>query len=477
MSSIEAFKKFFEILHAHKPNITFPMIQESDFMKSSIDYNDSAHQYVNNFTAVYEFPEHEYALYQKIAAGFFYILIMVVSFFGNSIVCEIFILTPAMRSTTNIYIANLSISDLLMTTLNMPLRLTQFWSKNWPLGYVLCKCMPFFQALSVNVSSFTMACIALDRFEVIAYPMKPRPGMTAIVLNIIFIWAMAASFSLPYSIIADLVEETTTEKIIHCKMGYPHPSMEFRKMMSLAMLFIQYIIPLSITFWCYCKICYILYKRKLIGMATESQIMRQRAAKWVTIRMLLVVFIVFAACWFPFNMYHTYQDLRGNVGFFKHNSTVVLTCHLIAMFSTCCNPFIYCWLNDSFRKMAKVKFNYIIRNIFCLRFFYMHPRYAPQLYEDDHVHNLKHFSSITKTLSCSTHSQTPSHVGSGTLAFRLHTDAENQTVPFEIFSCDTSLPNGNENKSSVSAYLLQADIEGSDSTADATSSSAKETCV
>lgn len=69
--------------------------------------------------------------------------------------------------------------------------------------------------------------------------------------------------------------------------------------------------------------------------------------------MLVVVFVIFAICWCPLNVYHTYQDFRGLVGHTKHNSLIFLICHWFAMSSVCYNPFLYCWLNDKFRNAAK----------------------------------------------------------------------------------------------------------------------------
>lgn len=308
---------------------------------------------IRNWTTRYSSSLEKYSLDLKILIIFLYCIIVLVSIFGNSIVCKIVFLNSSMRSTTNIYIGNMSISDILMTLLNVPLQLIQILSRNWPLGIFLCKCLPFFQGLSVNVSSFTMTCIALDRHQVIAYPLKPRPEIQSIIIRVLFIWIIAAGVSIPYSAIADIEDDFSYDTVTRCRLIYPQPQYEFRKYLTIVILIIQYLIPLAITGVTYFKICSILWYRKVIGAMSTIQKKQRYAEKWKTIKMLMVVFLVFTVCWLPLHTYHIYQDFRELVGYEKHNSTIFLICHWLAMSSTCYNPFLYCWLNDKFRSVAK----------------------------------------------------------------------------------------------------------------------------
>lgn len=71
--------------------------------------------------------------------------------------------------------------------------------------------------------------------------------------------------------------------------------------------------------------------------------------------MLVLVVVAFTVCWFPLNLYHILVDFK----LVKSNFNVFLVCHWIAMSSVCYNPFIYCWLNESFRKGASKLFHII----------------------------------------------------------------------------------------------------------------------
>ncbi|GFT09126.1 probable G-protein coupled receptor 83 [Nephila pilipes] len=291
---------------------------------------------------------------------FFYVLIMLVSLFGNSIVCKIIFGKSSKKSSTNVYIGNLSISDLMMTVVNIPLQLTQILPRNWPLGLMLCKCLPFFGAMSVSVSTLTMAFIALDRYQVIAHPMKPRLSYKATIRKVILIWIMAFILSCPYPLMSDVISNASNGYATRCTIVYPPPSIRFRQIFTVIALLLQFVVPLAVSGITYVKTCYIIWERQSIGEVTQDQVQQHREKKWKTIKMLVIVLIAFTVCWLPLNVYHTYQDSRGKVGLRKHNTTIWIVCHWFAMSSVCCNPFIYCWLNEKFRNAAKIYLRWIL---------------------------------------------------------------------------------------------------------------------
>jgi hypothetical protein len=79
----------------------------------------------------------------------FYSIIFIISLFGNCLVCYIIFSTRQMRTVTNFYIANLTISDIMMTLINIPFNIMRFLLDDWPFGQLLCKCVPFIQTASV----------------------------------------------------------------------------------------------------------------------------------------------------------------------------------------------------------------------------------------------------------------------------------------------------------------------------------------
>lgn len=104
----------------------------------------------------------------------FYSVIIIVSLSGNLLVCRALMRQRRLCSnSTNTLIGVLAISDLMMTTFNIPFTVVDIILKDWIFGPFFCTVVSFVQANSVYVSSFTMAVIAMNRWKQI-YHFKPN---------------------------------------------------------------------------------------------------------------------------------------------------------------------------------------------------------------------------------------------------------------------------------------------------------------
>ena len=96
----------------------------------------------------------------------FYSFIVLMSLLGNCFVCRVMLtLKGSNRTTTNMLILNLALSDLLLTTFNIPVNIARFVSRDWPFGHIICTMTPFIQSLSAHCSSITMMVIAYERYQ------------------------------------------------------------------------------------------------------------------------------------------------------------------------------------------------------------------------------------------------------------------------------------------------------------------------
>lgn len=73
----------------------------------------------------------------------------------------------AMQSITNIFIANLAVSDVIMCLLAVPFTPISGLLQSWPFGEALCHIVPMTMGVSVHVSTLTSTAIAVDRYFVI----------------------------------------------------------------------------------------------------------------------------------------------------------------------------------------------------------------------------------------------------------------------------------------------------------------------
>ncbi|KAM4684181.1 G-protein coupled receptor 83 isoform 2-T2 [Amazona ochrocephala] len=238
-----------------------------------------------------------------------YSVIIVFSLFGNVLVCQVVIKTKRMRSATSLFIVNLAVADIMITLLNTP---------------------------------FTL---------VIMHPLKPRISTAKGVIYISVIWIMATCFSLPHAIYQKLFTFEYSEEVTRCLClpDFPEPADLFWKYLDLTTFILLYVLPLLIISAAYVTVAKKLWLRSVIGDVTTEQYFALRKKNKKTIKMLMLVVILFAVCWFPLNCYVILLSSQS----IHTNNALYFAFHWFATSSTCYNPFIYCWLNDSFRSELK----------------------------------------------------------------------------------------------------------------------------
>lgn len=82
---------------------------------------------------------------------------------GNAIVIWIVLTHERMRTVTNYFIVNLSVADIMVSTLNVIFNFVYMLDGHWPFGDAYCKISNFISILSVAASVFTLMAISLDR--------------------------------------------------------------------------------------------------------------------------------------------------------------------------------------------------------------------------------------------------------------------------------------------------------------------------
>ncbi|XP_030099918.1 G-protein coupled receptor 83 isoform X1 [Mus musculus] len=337
-----------------------------------------------------------------------YSFTIVFSLFGNVLVCHVIFKNQRMHSATSLFIVNLAVADIMITLLNTPFTLVRFVNSTWVFGKGMCHVSRFAQYCSLHVSALTLTAIAVDRhqglelqkmvrprgdggelrspsvtfvpsslcpalftckrpwdfqesqslhdtlfppLEVIMHPLKPRISITKGVIYIAVIWVMATFFSLPHAICQKLFTFKYSEDIVRslCLPDFPEPADLFWKYLDLATFILLYLLPLFIISVAYARVAKKLWLCNTIGDVTTEQYLALRRKKKTTVKMLVLVVVLFALCWFPLNCYVLLLSSKA----IHTNNALYFAFHWFAMSSTCYNPFIYCWLNENFRVELK----------------------------------------------------------------------------------------------------------------------------
>lgn len=92
-----------------------------------------------------------------------FLAVIILGFFGNILVVWTVLFNKHMRTSNNLFILNLAISDLTLCIFSIPFNVYKVLRHTWIFGEFLCKFAPFFQATNVFVSTMSITAIALDR--------------------------------------------------------------------------------------------------------------------------------------------------------------------------------------------------------------------------------------------------------------------------------------------------------------------------
>lgn len=288
-----------------------------------------------------------------------YSTMLAVGLVGNSCLVLVILRQKEMHNVTNIFIANLSSSDILMCVICLPSTITYTLMDRWILGLALCKLTPFVQCLSITVSIYTLVLITLERHQLIIHPTGWKPVLGHSYLAVAVTWIMGCFVSLPFFSFTYLEDLTAHNLTMPTNPADDHlvcmekwPSEGNRLAYTTSILVFQYCLPLSLISICYLRIFLRLSQRRDIIERTQDA--RQRNAKHsrrINV-MLASIVALFALCWLPLNVFNTIFDWNHEILTWCHNA-VFSVCHLIAMASTCVNPIIYGFLNNNFQKELK----------------------------------------------------------------------------------------------------------------------------
>ncbi|XP_040138101.2 G-protein coupled receptor 83-like [Ictidomys tridecemlineatus] len=299
----------------------------------------------------------------KIILSVAYAVIIMVSLFGNSLVCQVFIKHKEINKSTGLLIFNLAISDILIILLNSPFALARFLSGQWVFGRIMCHVSRFAQYCSLHVSTLTLMAVAMDRHRVILHPTKPRLTHSQSILTVVLIWSLAVFLALPHAIYQNLFYVISKDGVVrsHCLPAFPGPSKLVGKYVDLGTFGLLYILPLLVIVITYSHLGKRLWIQNSVGDASARQLMAHYQKRKKSIRMLILIVMVFAICWFPLNCYVVLISSAD----VETESVLFYAFHWFAMSSTCYNPFIYCWLNRSFRAKLRSIASWCTKYLLC----------------------------------------------------------------------------------------------------------------
>ncbi|XP_071751030.2 galanin receptor type 1 [Centroberyx gerrardi] len=275
-------------------------------------------------------------------------LIFILGVLGNTLVITVLARSkPGQpRSTTNIFILNLSVADLSYLLFCVPFQSTIYMLPTWVLGAFICKFIHYFFTVSMLVSIFTLSAMSVDRYVAIVHARKSssiRVGRHAL-LGVLLIWVLSLVMAAPvahYQSIVDGKDNTT-----FCWEDWPD---QHRKVYVVCTFVFGYLLPLALISVCYAKVLNHLHK-KLKNISKKSEISKRKTAQTV-----FVVVVVFCLSWLPHHIVHLWVEF-GSFPLNQASFVFRMVAHCLAYSNSSVNPIIYAFLSENFRKSYRQVF-------------------------------------------------------------------------------------------------------------------------
>ncbi|XP_075389230.1 galanin receptor type 1 [Tenrec ecaudatus] len=275
-------------------------------------------------------------------------IIFALGVLGNSLVITVLVRNQRgkPRSTTNLFILNLSVADLAYLLICVPVQATLYTLPTWVLGAFICKFSHYFFTVSMLVSIFTLTAMSVDRYVAIVHSRRssslrvPRNAL----LSVAVIWALSIAMASPVAYHQRLFHRNNET---FCWDLWPNP--RHKKAYVLCTFIFGYLLPLLFICFCYTKVLKHLHK-KLKNMSKKSE-----ASKKKTTQTVLVVVVVFGISWLPHHIIHLWVEF-GHFPLTPASFLFRILAHCLVYSNSSVNPIIYAFLSENFRKAYKQVF-------------------------------------------------------------------------------------------------------------------------
>ena len=216
------------------------------------------------------------------------------------------------------------------------------------MGTITCKVMHYAIRVSIAATVLTMTLISFDRFCIVFHPLKGKFLRKPRIVSAV-IWVLSFILMIPTLLFYKVTVIPTENAYVRVCRGAVQLSNHSRKIYHICLFCILYAFPLMVMAVLYVLICHKLWPRKIPENASGKSRAVVEMSKRKVVRLLIVIIVVFALCWFPTYVNHYFLIIRPEQGH-KLPAEVQYTFFWLAHANSAINPCLYILLNYNFRK-------------------------------------------------------------------------------------------------------------------------------
>ncbi|XP_002666717.1 growth hormone secretagogue receptor type 1 [Danio rerio] len=309
----------------------------------------------SNATSEDEYPVHLFPVPILTGITVTCSFLFLVGIAGNLLTILVVTKYKDMRTTTNLYLCSMALSDLLIF-LCMPLDLYRVWRyRPWNFGDELCKLFQFVSESCTYSTILNITALSVERYFAICFPLRAKVIVTRGRVKgvILLLWTVALCSAGPIFILVGVEHENGTNawETNECKATeYAIRSGLLTMMVWVSSVF--FFLPVLCLTVLYSLIGRRLWRRKENPVGPISS--RDKSNKQ-TVKMLAVVVLAFVLCWLPFHVgrYLVSKSSEANSPVISQISEY---CNLVSFvlfyLSAAINPILYNIMSKKFRSAA-----------------------------------------------------------------------------------------------------------------------------
>lgn len=288
----------------------------------------------------------EFVKYWRVVLLILYSVIFIISTTGNGLVCFVILRRRTMKGVVNYLILNLAVADLVFTCICIPFDIpVQEMNYFWPYGAFMCKVIYPLQTQTLFASVYTLVALSFSRYWAVVHPLKQQLKVERVKWMILVIWVVSFIPVCPYVAALGLNETTLT-----CEENWK--SETSRKIYTLSLFFLQYVIPLTVISCAHLGIALELKRKASTRRRSFIRSVQHKEAKNV-VRMLISVTLLFAACVLPTNILWLWLDFGAADENFAYFWELLSFANIIVFANSALNPVCYTMMNDAYRTEIK----------------------------------------------------------------------------------------------------------------------------
>ncbi|KAJ7990172.1 hypothetical protein DPEC_G00297560 [Dallia pectoralis] len=282
------------------------------------------------------------------------ILLFLVGVSGNTMTILIIQRFKDMKTTTNLYLSSMAVSDLLIF-LCLPFDIYRLWKYvPWVFGEAVCRLFYYLSEGCTYATILHITALSMERYLAICFPLRARVVVTKrrVQYIIMALWAFALLSAAPMLFLVGVEYDNNTHPDYNtrqCKhTSYAISSGQLHTMIWVSTTY--FFCPMVCLVFLYGSIGRKLWKSKndLDGLSTLT---RERSHRQ-TVRILVVVVLAFVICWLPFHIgrnlfaqVNDYDEAKLSQDF---NVASMVLCYLSASI----NPVLYNLMSRKYRAAA-----------------------------------------------------------------------------------------------------------------------------